>query len=359
MDANYQTAMKFASAMSGLFACQADVNVLPTSEYWAKLVESYCKKNKPDLRMTISNFKTFYTLTGRFLSTYVYEESGLLCHFDAIGACVWVHHWEKTDDGLTIRCFHGLKMINKPITYTLSPDSEEANKALQSGEGKIEKGKNQKDIVKLVNTENIVCPNDKDVTFPVLHANNSCAMNFSNYRKANLAFLHNFHWTAAMFPKANKADLESKMIIITKCFCNYGAEVPQIGRQLCKMTAYEIPGSGELDEEQCNSEMLKATAKYKNTFVFQCCNPTFKKSNRNERNDLGKHCDFKISLIDVRVAMNISKEMWSKTREAVAEFEIAEPKLKLPIFSFDPKKHCFKNAIVVDYDISNEDDPFC
>lgn len=350
--------MKYASAMSGLFGCQADVNVLPISDYWAKLVESYCKKYKPNLLLTISTFKSFYHFTGRLLSSYVFEDCSLVCHFNALGANIWLHQWEKENDELfSFRCFHGLKMVNKPITYNLSPSSEEAVRAIMSGEGKLEKGKNQKDVVKLTNSENIVCSYDKDVQYPTIHASNSCGINFSNHRKAKLAFLHNVHWTAAMFPKANRNDLETKMIIVTKCFCNYGTENPQIGRQLCKITAYEIPGSGDLDEDFCTNQMLKATAQYKNTFVFQCCNPAFKKVNKSET---GKHCDFKLSLIDVRLAMKVSKEIWLKTKESIPEFELSDPKIKLPLFTFDPRKHCFKNAIVVDHDIENdESDPFC
>lgn len=349
--------MQFASAMSGLFGCQSDINILPISDYWAKLVESYCKKFKPNLIFTISNQRSFYHFTGRLLASFIYEICELDCHFNALGANIWVHQWEAENNNFIFRCFHGLKMVNKPITYILTPGSQEGAKALSAGEGKMEKGKNQKDIIKLTNFDNIVCPYDKDVTFPTIHASDSCGINFSNYNKAKQAFMHNIEWTAAMFPKANRSELESKIILVTKCFCNFGNELPQVGRQLCKMTAYEIPGAADLDEEVCNNPMQKATAKFRNTFVFQCCNPI---TSKRTKQDNHKHCDFKLSLIDVRLAMIVSKEIWSKTKEMIPEFELNDAKIKLPMFSFDSRKHCFKNAIVVEYEIDNdESDPFC
>lgn len=356
--------MQYAAALAGIFACPADVNVLPTSEFWSKLVETYVKKNKPDLCLTISTSKSFYHFTGRLVASYIYAESGLHCHFNALGANIWLHQWgfEKENADFIFRCFHGIKMVPKPITYHFSPTSDEGTRAILTGEGKTERGKNQKEVVKLTNFNNIVCSADKDCQFPTIHMPTSCGMNFGNKDKAKAAFLHNINWTCAMFPKAKRLDIENKMIIVTKCFCNYGHENIQIGRQMCKMTAYEIPGANDLEEDSCIDDMMKATAKYKQTFIFQCCNPMTIKSKTNNKADInaGKHCDFKLSIIDVRNAMKTSKDIWNKLRETLPDQNIPPPKLQLPLFSFDPKKHCFKNAIVVRHDVEEEEeDAFC
>lgn len=361
VETNHQNAMRFAAALCGLFGCQADINVLPTSDFWSKLIETYCKKFKPDLNLTISNIKSFQHFAGRLVASYIYSESNLHCHFNSLGAHIWVHQWgtdKENGNEFIMRCFHGQKMVSKPVTYKFSASSEEGARALITGEGKAEKGKNQKDIVTLTNFSNVVCPLDKDTEFPIIHAPNSCGVNFGNKDKAKQAFLHNVDWTAAMFPKANKAEIESKMIIITKCLCNFGHESLLLGRQLCKITAYEIPGSNDLEEDPFD-EMLNATAKHKFTFVFQCCNPlSFKAKAKTEQS--GKHCDFKISMIDVRQAIKLSKEIWNKLRETLPEQDISAPKIQLPIFSFDPKKHSFKNAIVVKHDVEEEEnDAFC
>lgn len=347
----HQKAMQFAAALSALYGCQADVNILPTSDFWAKLVETFIKKNKPDFSLTISNSKSFLHFSGRLLASFVYDESGLNCHFNCFGANIWLHKWNPE----TLRCFHGLNMISKPITYNLSPSSDEGIRAITSGEGKIEKGKNQKDVVKLTNYNNIICPEDINISWPVIHSTTSCGMNFGNKDKAKAAFLHNVNWTAAMFPRAKLEDIQEKMIIVTKCFCNYGHENVQIGRQICKMTAFEIPGANDIDPETCNDKMMLTTHEYKQTFVFQCCNPMTFKKNQKEKDQ--KHCDFKLSMIDVRQAMKISKDMWSKLKETLDDNTPC--KLQLPIFTFNPKKHCFKQAIVAQHDVESDEDPFC
>ncbi|AEC32099.1 DNA-binding protein [Raptor adenovirus 1] len=258
----HQKAMQLAASLSAIIGCQVDVCVLPTSDFWHKLVENFIKKNRPDLTLTISSQKSFYHFVGRLLASYIYAESDLDCHFNALGAYIWIHHW--ADD---LRCYHGLNMVSKPITYNLMPNSEEGIRALSSGEGKLEKGKNQKDIVKLTNYGNIVCPEDLNVQWPVIHSPTSCGVNFGNKDKAKAAHQHNIEWTAAMFPNAKKAEIAEKMIIITKCFCNYGFEAPQLGRQICKMTAFEIPGAVDLDPETTDP-MLAATQKYRYTYVY-------------------------------------------------------------------------------------------
>lgn len=359
VEANYQKAMQIAAALSGLFGCQADINVLPTSEFWAKLAESYVKKNKPGVCLTISTQKSFYHFMGRLIAAFVYTQSDLQCHFSALGAVIWVHQWEHDPTEFTLRCLHGQKMVNKPITYHFNAGSEEGTRALMSGEGRIEKGKNQKDVVKLTNNDNYVCPFDKNCAFPVIHAANSCGFSFGNKAKAQAAFLHNIDWTCAMFPKAKKSDIETKMIIVTKCFCNYGFEGIQLGRQLCKITPFEIPGSSDLEEDTCLDQMMQATAKYKTTFVFQCCNPVSYKAKGKPEQPAGKHCDFKLSMIDMRVAMQLAKEVWSRLKETLPEQGLNNPKIELPLFSFDSKKHSFKNAIVAQHEVAEEDDAFC
>lgn len=348
--------MQIAAALSGLFGCSAEINVLPTSEFWPKIVECYIKKNKPELCLTISNMKSFQHFTGRILASFIYDEAGLICHFNALGMHIWLHHWNNNGE-VTPRCFHGEKMVNKTITYYFSPTSEEGAKALLSGEGKAEKGKNQKDVVKLTNNDNVVCKMDKNCSFPTVHTTNSCGLIFGNVTKAEAAYRHNVDWTSAMFPKAHRSEIKQKMMIVTKCFCNFANELPQLGRQICKMTPYEIPGSADLDEDNCPNDMMVATARFKTTFVFQCCNPINIKKGRSDPG--GKHCDFKLSMIDVRQAIKTAKDMWNKLRETLPEEHFKEPKMQLPMFSFDPKKHSFKNAIVAQQEIVEEEDPFC
>ncbi|UVZ42957.1 DBP [Siadenovirus carbocapituli] len=357
VELNHQRAMQIAAALSGLFGCQADINILPTADFWTKLAESFVKKNKPGLCLTVSNPKSFYHFIGRLLASFAYTDSELRCHFNALGACIWVHQWENAGSDFVMRCYHGQKMLNKPITYNFTPSSDEGARALLSGEGKLEKGKNQKDVVKLTNSENYVCPFDKNCVFPVIHTTNSCGLSFGNKNKAQAAFSHNIEWTCGMFPKARKSEIETKMIIITRCFCNFGIETIQLGRQLCKITPFEIPGSMDLDEDTCPDGMLKATAKYKTTFVFQCCNPMNLRKLKSE--DATKHCDFKLSMIDIRVGMKLAKEAWNKLRETLPEQNLSQPKLELPLFSFDPKRHGFKNAIVALHEATEDDDPFC
>ncbi|QQM18093.1 early E2A DNA-binding protein [Psittacine adenovirus 2] len=358
VEANHQKAMQLAAALSGLFGCSADINVLPISDFWPKIVETYVRKNKPDLCLTISNNKSFNHFCGRLVASFTYAQSGLVCHFNSLGTAIWLHQWKAQAGSVILRCFHGEKMVDKPITYHFSPHSEEGARALLNGEGKTEKGKNQREVVKLTNSDNIVCHFDKDCSFPVIHTGNSCGLIFGNKNKAEAAYQHNVHWTSAMFPKANQADIKNKMIIVTKCFCNFGSNIPQLGRQMCKLTPFEIPGANDIDEELCSDEMMRATAKYKNTFVFQCCNPVnVKKTNKTETG--GKHCDFKLSMIDIRLAMKLSKEIWNKLKDTLPDTDIITPKIQFPLFEFDPKKHSFKNAIVVHYTPENDDDPFC
>ncbi|QHB43558.1 MAG: DNA-binding protein [psittacine adenovirus 7] len=336
--------MELAAALSALIGCQVDISVVPTADYWSKLVENFVKKNRPELSLTISNMKSFTHFTGRLVASYVYNESDLQQNFNTLGACIWVHHWDDEP-----RCFHGVKMVSKPITYNLTPNSDEANRALSSGEGKLEKGK-----IKLTNYGNIVCSEDVSVQWPVLHASTSCGMNFGNKDKAIAAFRHNIEWTAAMFPNANKTDIAEKMIIITQCFCNFGSIYVQLGRQLCKMTAFEIPGAADIDPD-CADPIMAATQIYRHTFVFQCCNPAnFRKINKTDNQ---KHCEFKLSMIDVRQAMKVSKDIWNLLRDNLPD--IKAPCLHLPLFQYDPRKYSFKQAIVAQYAVETDTDAFC
>lgn len=350
MQTRHQKAMQLGASLSALIGCQIDVCVLPTAEFWIKLVDNFVKKQRPDLTLTISNPRSFNHFVGRLLASYIYSESDLDCNFNSLGASIWVHHW----DAENIRCFHGQNMISKPITYNLLPSSDEGTRALATGEGKLEKGKNQKDIVKLTNYGNIVCPEDINVQWPIIHSSSSCGVNFGNKEKARAAFEHNLEWTSAMFPKANKTDIAEKMIIVTKCFCNFGTEALQLGRQICKMTPYEIPGASDIDPDTTDKMMI-ATKTYKYTFVFQCCNPVnYKKSSKIE---VVKHCDFKLSMIDVRQAIKISKDIWNLLRETINDVNPAC--VQFPYFSFDPRKHSFKQAIVAQHEVENSDDAFC
>ncbi|ALB78148.1 DBP [unidentified adenovirus] len=347
----HQKAMQYAAGLCALYGCQTDVNILPTSDFWAKLVETYVKKSKPDLNLTISSAKSFYHFCGRILASFIYNETGLECHFNCLGANIWIHNWKED----SIRCFHGTMMISKPITYNLSPQSDEGIRAITSGEGKIEKGKNQKDVIKLTNYSNIVCAEDINIQWPVVHSAESCGMNFGNKDKAKAAYLHNISWTSAMFPKANKTEIAEKMIIVTKCFCNYGHDNIQLGRQCCKMTAFEIPGAGDIDPDSCTDQMMLCTYQHRQTFVFQCCNPMNYKKTTKEK-EAQKHCDFKLSMIDLRQAMKISKDIWSKLKETLGDG--SPTKINLPIFMFNPKKHCFKQAIVAQHEVESDEDAF-
>lgn len=338
--------MELAASFSATIGCQVDISIEPNAEYWSKLAENFIKKRRPELSLTISNLKSVCNFTGRLFASYVYNECQLVEYIELLGVNIWFHHWEDNE----LRCFHGLKMLSKPITYNLTPNSDEANRAIATGEGKMEKGK-----IKLTNYGNIVCPEDINVQWPIIHASTSCGVNFGNKDKAKAAFKHNIEWTAAMFPNANKNEIMQKMIIVTKCFCNFGTDNIQLGRQMCKMTAFEIPGAADIDPAT-NNPMMLATQQYKHTFVFQCCNPvTYKKAAKITDNQ--KHCDFKLSMLDIRQCMKVSKEIWNTVKDQVPE--LAAPILRLPYFNFDPRKHSFKQAIVAHYDVQEDEDAFC
>ncbi|AAF86934.1 DBP [Frog adenovirus 1] len=350
-----EAAKNYASALAGMIGCPTDVNLLPTSEFWARISENYIKKFRTDFFLTNSTLKSFTHYLGRLLASYVHATAGFEPKFNILGSEIWVHNWEEGEN-LELRCFHGEKMMKKTISYELVPTTVEAVKALASGEGKLEKGKGNKDVVKIVNNKNYVCPKDIDYNgFPAIHASTSCGLNFANGEKAKSAFLHYADWTQAMYPKANRASIREKMIIVTRCLCNFGHDNVQVGRQISKLTPFEIPGSNDLTQDQMDEcGMMKATGQHQATIVFLCCNPV----NFRAKVTIAKNCDFKLSMIDLRLAIKMSKEIWAKLNDQL-EGKLAPAKLAFPVFKFDPKRHCYKSAVVCAQEVEEDEDVFC
>ncbi|AGS11276.1 DNA-binding protein [Duck adenovirus 1] len=310
-----------------------DVTFHPFDTGLEKLFAQTLKKAK--YTPIYSAAKSMNVVGGRLLYGAICNYVGLAPNFNPTGCSLWEHGWEEG-----VRCYHSEKMILKENIIEMTPTSEAAISALKEGRGLLSSNKYGKQVVRIVQENSMICPEDLRQTRFGTFSNSSCGLNFTDGEKAKLAYKNATAYIQAVFPKTAMQHL---LFIVTACECNYGGQLI-LGKQIPKMTPYTVSGVENISVKDLDP--VKAVGvKYPAVFVFQCCNFQGQKRAGN-----AKSCEFKISLPDLIHCLITARNLW---------FEVmGEPMpVQFPLFKWSPALQV-KNTLLPSCDVCTEDNPF-
>lgn len=295
------------------------VGIEPTNAVWSKIGGAFVQQRHADYRRTFSNHESFNTQIGRFVAAMVYGKCELEPKFLPGGAYIWRHGWFLEDSELP-KCLHGREMRLKPRSIEMNPSSEAGKRAIAEQGAQMGKNRWGRDVVVIRYDHNCVCFKDADHNgFPEPHARGSCAMVFSDMKKAASAMRHDLAWTKALYPNANSREAQERLLICAQCMCNYGSEEPIPGRQVCRMTPYKLFGSDEITEEVGKRRAdMRAHREHPHTMVYGCCNPQSSNGKRWGAQQGGstslknKTCSWQLSYMDLRYAYVFAHELMTE-----------------------------------------------
>nr|QLI49918.1 MAG: DNA-binding protein [Adenoviridae sp.] len=306
----------------------------PTEKHLERIFAAYARLKKQTM-LTYSNLKSFNAFGGRLLLAAVSNLVDLKPKFEPTGAFIWRHQWfEEPKD---VRCFHGVPMFTKEVTYRVKADSERGYQALNKGEGELEMAKNEKTPPMVLITLNKygVCYRDQYEKRSNSFHRESCGMSFSDVEKAYAAAKNAEAFNAAAFP--NSKNVEGLVMVVYCCECNYAGQQVE-GRQTCKITPWVISEAKNKSIGKNESESYASVCeRYPYTFVFQCCkfqgtnNPNLA-SARPSKQDQSKPCDFRLSYTDAIKALVLVKSL-------IEEFVDEPCKIHFPRFVW---QECWK-----------------
>lgn len=294
-----------------------------------------------------SNYKTIVHVFGRFLKSLALAEAGVHTKFNTWGVNLWRHQWsDDLNDRVGARCYHGERMIRKEHMVQLPVTSEAGMEAVSQGRGVVKSsgGRYPKQVVEILQPNLLVCREDAGQRYPECSAL-SCSMSFTEGQKALTAMRNFSQLMVRAFPNL---PTRNKIIpIVTHCFCTYGDQKRTMGRQLPKMTPFNVmnlpthtsgtSGSrgrggavagGNDDDDDDETFWCKNPC----VFVFQCCNPT---TSRGRASTIS--CDFKLSAVDLLYVMQTVRYVWKKA------FPSQEPRLTIPLFKWNPSL-CYRES---------------
>lgn len=294
---------------------------------------SYIKKQK---QITMySSMRSIIICGSRFLMAAINESDGKHSSHNITGCALWDHQWS----GGKPRCLHGDVMCRKENVVDLAPTSEGGMTALRDGKGVLSSNKWGRQMVRITQENAVVCSEDAPQGKYGTFSNSSCGMLFSDSAKAVSAMLNAQEVILAMFPQAKASGV---IIIPIACECNYGGK-QTLGRQVCKMTPFGIPGLENMDYRETEPSRVPFV-KHPNVFVFQCCNFA------GARRGSAKSCDFKISLPDLVSALAAARALW---REVMG----SSMPLHIPLFRWTSDMQV-RNTSIPEIITCNDDDPF-
>ncbi|AMB43159.1 DBP [Bat mastadenovirus WIV12] len=285
-----------------------------TLECFKKGVQSYLNEKKQHLQLSYTTQKSMLSMIARFLFSFIIRSCELdTLNWDPTGCVIWEHGCNEDD----LKCLHGLAMLTKEQVMQLDISSENAQKALKDNQtnARVTTNKWGRNVVEIKNEDAACCPNDLNVPAGN-HTTKSCGMFFTEGKKAREGFLQIMAFQKAAYPKMDNAD--KLLLMPIKCDCNWGNNLPLLGRQTCKITPFAVSAVANMDRSLVDDPKLLATVNHPVLLVFQCCNPVY----RNTRANPQKNCDFKISAPDVVCALQIAKQIWLNVFKSPAPITI-------------------------------------
>lgn len=302
-----------------------DFTLLPTLasvEYFRKAVVAFMKQESKIMSYTFTNPKTFQSMVGRLLLHCVIKKSEIGSEEINPSALVLWDHKSATERPT---CFHGKAMLIKEQVIEMDLNSERGQQAIkeQAEKAKIVANKWGRQVVQLKNSDAVCCVEDAKMTGNNF-SGSSCGLSYTEGQKAVVAFRQAGAFQAAYFPSME--DRAKRFIPIPiKCDCNYDSSAPMLGRQLPKITPFQLNISTSLADTVVDPKLV-ASINNPAVLVFQCCNPVYSKSKPNA----SKNCDFKISSVDLVAAIQLAKIMWQKLFQET-------PKIMFPEFVWEAK----------------------
>ncbi|UDF05968.1 DNA-binding protein [reindeer adenovirus 1] len=291
-----------------------------TLECFRKAAQSWLNESKVYLPLTFSTQKTVLTVMARFLYDFVLKAAGLgPSSWNPTGCVVWRHQCTDGGQGI-LHCLHGLPMLSKDQVIEMDVNSENGQRALKETphKTKITTNRWNRNVVQLKNEDAACC--HFDAALPAgSFSSKSCGMFFSEGPKALQAFWQIMSFQKACYPKMQSAG--SHLLMPIKCDCNWGhLQLPLLGRQVCKVTPFNINAGSAVDKALVDDPKLLASVEYPSVLVFQCCNPVYRQTRANSQ----RNCDFKISAPDMISAVQLVKQMWSALVKQSAPITIPE-----------------------------------
>lgn len=281
----------------------AKLTLLPdhdTLDCFKKVVKAHLVASKTNISYTFTSFNTFQHVTGRLLLHMVLKTAGLAGNTNIGGCVVWEHGCQHT-----LKCLHGSVMIQKEQLVEMDVNSENAQRVLKENpeKAKIVPNRWGRNVVQVKNQDAFCCQADVNMLGGNF-SGSSCGMFYTDGGKALIAFQQLMAFQKACYP--NMKNAETHMFMPVKCECNWNSTIPTMGRQVCKITPFNMPGVADLNADAIDDPKLLATLNNPAVLVFQCCNPV----HRSPKGAPSKNCDFKISSIDIMTSLQVAKQIW-------------------------------------------------
>ncbi|AXE75635.1 DBP [Egyptian fruit bat adenovirus] len=276
-----------------------------TLECFKKGVQQFLNEKKQHLQLSYTTQKTMLSMIARFFFSFIIKSCDLLTPgWDPTGCVIWEHGCSENE----LKCLHGLTMQTKEQVIQLDISTESAQKALKENQANAKLSTNRwgRECVEITNDDAACCPHD--VNCPSgSHTSKSCGFFYTEAKKAKQGFAQIMAFQKAVYPNMNK--VTKVLLMPIRCDCNWGSNLPLLGRQTCKVTPFAVNAVSTMDKSQIDDEKLLATIRYPVLLVFQCCNPVYRNTKANPQ----KNCDFKISSVDVVGALQVAKQIWKET----------------------------------------------
>ena len=225
----------------------------------------------------------------------------------------------------TVRCYHGDAMTNREHVIEMDVNSEAGKRALeeQSSKTRVTQNRWGRNVVQLVNADALCCR--RDVKMPSgQHSTESCGMFFTEGPKLRTALAQYAAYQGACYPAM--PDPWRHVLAVVRCRCNWqagGSRTPltQLGRQLCRVTPFQLSGASRLSLDSFEDERLRASIRYPALLVYQCCNPPVGRRGGFGGSGGGggsepSSCDWKLSAPDLLNACQQAKNMWRASLDA-------------------------------------------
>lgn len=307
------------------------VTLLPdraTLEALRGACQTWLNNNGVYPQLSYSDKTCFTEQMARFLLQLVLQSLGDDV-VNVTGCAIWPQpedHGAALDAGRssTVRCYHGDAMTNREHVIEMDVNSEAGKRALeeQSAKTRVTQNRWGRNVVQLVNAEALCCR--RDVKMPSgQHSTESCGMFFTEGPKVRTALAQYAAYQGACYPAM--PDPWRHVLAVVRCRCNWqscGSRTPltQLGRQLCRVTPFQLSGASRLSLDSFEDERLRASIRYPALLVYQCCNPPVGRRGGFGGGSGGgsepTSCDWKLSAPDLLNACQQAKNMWRASLDA-------------------------------------------
>ena len=315
-------------------------------------LKTYCASVGLNDQPSKSFLMTVARLVRSMYLSYYGESADKNCQSHDSGVMLWEHKWKSQSGVMTPRCLHGkvMQKLTLNTEYLVDPSSAEGIEALKGGAQLEQKFKST--YVKVVNNDKIGCFKDliHDAKKTRLdHATGSCGMIYNSKQKAITAFQNYMESMLCLHPQfttsAQQKMLTENMLITSACFCtshyeSVGDLSVKKGRQLCKITPFQIGNAAHLSDLQERNQIEQVIVDHPCEVVFGCRNPSYSSKGKAAS---GRHCNFKLTAIDLKKAVTCARIIMKNFVQANL-IDGKDFSFSVPILRFDEKTMGYESA---------------